>query len=75
VSIRINQAQVVANKALRSDDLSTWTRCMRILDGQTVLKRGLLKDMKMTRSSKTTNTDSATEKKSKKGGADWKGLI
>jgi len=75
VSIRINQAQQVANKALQVTDLATWTRCMRLIDGQTVLKRGLLRDMKMTRASKTTSTDSATEKKAKKGGADWKGLI
>jgi hypothetical protein len=75
VSIRINQAQQVANKALQVTDLATWTKCMRILDGQTVLKRGLLRDMKMTRASKTSSTDTASEKKAKKGGADWKGLI
>lgn len=76
ISGRQRDAEQMAAEAKDAGDVDGWMRLCRILDGLTTQRRGLMRDLRVTRMTQTEGGESASEKKARqKSGSKWSGIL
>lgn len=71
---RTNETKLMAAMARESGDLSSWAKALKMLDGFSQLRRGLMRDMKLTRQTALA-TPASDRKQDQKAASDWEGIL
>jgi hypothetical protein len=71
---RTNETKLMAAMAREGGDLSSWAKALKMLDGFAMLRRGLMRDMKLTRQTALA-TPASDRKQDQKAASDWEGIL
>ncbi|WP_410922046.1 hypothetical protein [Pseudomonas aeruginosa] len=76
LELRAAETRQIANLFRDAGDLKGWSSALKSLDGYAALKRGLLRDLKLTRMATLTTTTPSTERKhDSKAAKGWEGVL
>lgn len=76
LELRAAETRQIANLFRDAGDLKGWASALKSLDGYAALKRGLLRDLKLTRITTVTTTTPSTERKhDSKAAKGWEGVL
>lgn len=76
LELRAIETRQIADAFKAGSDLNGWAKALKALDGYTALKRGLLRDLKLTRMTAITTTTPASERKhDSKSAKGWEGVL
>lgn len=76
LELRAAETRQIANLFRDAGDLKGWASALKSLDGYAALKRGLLRDLKLTRMTTVTTTTPSTERKhDSKAAKGWEGVL
>lgn len=74
ISQRIADGNGIA-KRVKESDPDQWAKILTKVQGDTALRRGLLRDLKATKMSRTAGSGNSNSKKKPDGGGDWEGIL
>jgi hypothetical protein len=76
LELRTNETKEMASIARMQGDLAAWGRALKMLDGYAGMRRGLLRDLKLTRITTMQPTTTSTERKhDQKAASEWSGIL
>lgn len=76
LELRAAETRQIANLFRDAGDLKGWASALKSLDGYAALKRGLLRDLKLTRMTTVKTTTPSTERKhDSKAAKGWEGVL
>ncbi|MFR0693458.1 hypothetical protein ACLUTX_28970 [Enterobacterales bacterium AE_CKDN230030158-1A_HGKHYDSX7] len=76
LELRAAETRQIANLFRDAGDLKGWASALKSLDGYAALKRGLLRDLKLTRMTTVTTITPSTERKhDSKAAKGWEGVL
>ncbi|PWK32569.1 hypothetical protein [Pseudomonas sp. OV226] len=76
LELRALETRQIADALKAEGDLKGWASALKALDGYTALKRGLLRDLKLTRITAVVTTAPASERKQdSKSARGWEGVL
>jgi hypothetical protein len=76
ITQRQEDASTMADNARSQGDADAWGKLCRLLDGLTSQRRGLLRDLKLTRNMQVESPDTVVQRKAKqRSGGKWSGIL
>lgn len=76
LEIRTNETKEMAAIARGMNDLPAWGRALKMLDGYAGMRRGLLRDLRLTRIMNIAPTTPASDRKhDQKAASEWAGIL
>lgn len=76
ITNRQRDAEKMAEEAKVSGDVDAWLKLCRVLDGLTSQRRGLLRDLKLTRNMQAESAETANQRKAQQRSGDkWEGIL